>query len=193
MNNWRSKEVEKTLQKSTIHDRWIAAYRTQENVNFFEQVMDYVTSVLNPRKDSKFLDVGCGTCTKSILLAKRGYTLVAVDFSEAVLKMAESNIMSSGMQGKIILKRENILSLTFENETFDHILCWGVLMHIPDLETAISELSRVLKKGGTIIIGENNMFSLQSVLHRIIKRLVGKQSKYTERTQAGLESWFVTE
>ena len=47
--------------------------------------------------------------------------------------------------------KADICNLPFENNFFDLILCNHVLEHIPDHEKAISELYRVLKKGGTLI------------------------------------------
>jgi SAM-dependent methyltransferase len=47
--------------------------------------------------------------------------------------------------------KADICALPFEDETFDLILCNHVLEHIPDDHKAMSELYRVLKKGGTLI------------------------------------------
>jgi len=60
-------------------------------------------------------------------------------------------------------------------------------MHIPDIEKAIAELSRVLRKGGMIIISEANMFSLQSVIMNSLKMFRGMKM-----TKAGLEYWAAT-
>ena len=47
--------------------------------------------------------------------------------------------------------KADICALPFEDETYDLILCNHVLEHIPDDHKAMSELYRVLKKGGTLI------------------------------------------
>ena len=165
------------------------AYRTAENEKFYEQAFDYITRVLHAPWNSKFLDVGCGIGAHSIRLASGGFSVLAVDFSEYVLKTAELNLQASGLVDKIKLQRENILSLTFADRTFDYILCWGVLMHIPEVEKAISELDRVLKKDGFLVIYEVNMFSLQSITMRILQRLRGKGKAAGQKTAAGLEYW----
>jgi ubiquinone/menaquinone biosynthesis C-methylase UbiE len=52
-------------------------------------------------------------------------------------------------------------------------------MHIPEMESALSELSRVLKLGGILVLYENNMHSLDVVFRepaiRIVKRLLGRR------------------
>lgn len=192
MKDSKSEVLEHTLAKPDIHQQWINAYRTAENERFFEQAFDYITWVLNAPKNSTFLDAGCGTCAHSIHLANRGFFVQAVDFSWNVLKLAEANVKTRGLQNKIRLQREDILSLTFEDETFDYILCWGVLMHIPDLEQAISELTRVLKPGGRLVVSEGNMFSLQAILLRNLKRILRKERADVIKTPAGLEYWEMT-
>ena len=188
----KSKVVEKTLNKPDIHQQWEDSYRNEENEEFYEQAFDYITSVLSPQKNSTFLDVGCGIGAHSIRLAKRGFSVLAVDFSEYVLKKAELNLQNSGLIDNIQLQHENILSLSFADRTFDYILCWGVLMHIPDIEKAISELDRVLKKDGILVISEGNMFSIESIILRNLNLLLGRERATVKKTEAGLEYWSFT-
>ncbi|MEK6672302.1 MAG: class I SAM-dependent methyltransferase, partial [Nitrospirota bacterium] len=82
-----------------------------------------------------------------------------------------------------------ILSLSFGNGAFNYIFCWGVLMHIPDVEKAIAELARVLKPGGMLIIEEGNMNSLQSIVLSIIRLLTGMKKAEFKRTSCGIERW----
>lgn len=189
MNESKSKMAEEHLAKPDIHEQWEKAYRSGENEKFYEQAFDYITRVLNAPQNSTLLDAGCGTCAHSVRLANRGFLVWAVDFSECVLEKARANVKAKGLEDKIKVQRENILSLSFEERSFSYILCWGVLMHIPDLEKAISELSRVLKPGGTLVVSEVNMYSLQSIILRNLRRFLGKGRAIVKRTPAGLEHW----
>jgi 2-polyprenyl-3-methyl-5-hydroxy-6-metoxy-1,4-benzoquinol methylase len=186
----KSEVVEKTLMKPDIHYQWENSYRTAYCEKFYENAFDYITNFLDAPKNSLILDAGCGSGYHSIRLAKRGFSVIGVDFSESILKMAEINIQSNNLGDRIKIQRENITSLNFSDETFDYILCWGVLMHIPDIERAISELTRVLRKGGMIIISEANMLSLELIIIRNLRRLKGKQK--ATRQPTGLEYWTIT-
>ena len=192
MNDSKSRDVESSLAKPDIHQQWIETYYQDENEAISERVIDRILGILNPPAESIFLDAGCGICADAILVAERGFTVQAIDFSEAVLEIARKNVKANGLDDKISIRRADILALPFEDETFSHLLCLGVLMHIPALEVAISELIRVLRPGGALVISENNMYSLQSLALRSLRRLTGKQKRDAERTSAGMEYWETT-
>jgi ubiquinone/menaquinone biosynthesis C-methylase UbiE len=184
-------DLQNTLEKADIHHQWAQAYRTPQNEQFYEQVFDYLTQVISLPPSSLVLDAGCGTGAHALRLAQRGLSVIAIDFSESVLAMAEAYLNASSALSTIKLQQENLLSLTFENATFDCIVCWGVLMHVADIETALSELVRVLKPAGTLVISEGNMFSLPSRLSRMTRKLLGIAIAET-RSQAGMERWITT-
>ena len=189
MNDSNSKLVQRFLAKPDIHHKWEAVYRTTENEEFLEQAFDYIIRLLDVPNQSVFLDAGCGVCSHSVRLANRGFKVQAVDCSQSILKEAKLNVKSKGLENRITVNCADILSLPFRNETFSHILCWGVLMHIPDLERAMAELSRVLKPAGILIVSEVNMYSLQSRLLRILRQLLRKEKDVVKLTPAGLEHW----
>ncbi|HVF54666.1 MAG TPA: class I SAM-dependent methyltransferase [Pyrinomonadaceae bacterium] len=192
MSESNSELVEKLLSKPDIHEQWASGYRTSENESFFEQAFDYIARELKPEPGATFLDVGCGSCAHSVRLARRGFRVRAVDFSESALAMAEANIKAKGLDSKIETKRESLLDLSFADASFDYVLCWGVLMHIPDVEKAVSELARVLKPGGTLVVSEGNMSSIEAVALRNLKRMLGKEKATVKRAAAGMEYWKIS-
>lgn len=184
-----SKDVEITLQRPGVHQQWEDSFRTAENERFYETAFDYLTQILNAPQGTTILDVGCGPAAHSVRLAKRGYSVIATDFSDTILKEAKLYVQANGQLGNINLHRENLLSLSFPDNSFNYILCWGVLMHIPDVEQAISELTRVLKKGGILIISEGNMHSLQSMIFKNIRLLFDIGNMDIKMVPTGLECW----
>jgi ubiquinone/menaquinone biosynthesis C-methylase UbiE len=190
-HNLGSKEVESLLKKPAIHQQWSDHYRNPENEAFSERAFARITGVLNPPPArSVVLDAGCGSCRHSIRLANRGFLVHAVDFSETVLTKARRNVSAKQLTQQITIHRANLRSLPFRDSAFRYVLCWGVLMHIPDLDKAISELVRVLGPGGTLIISENNMYSLQGMIRFVLKRLLGIGRALVKKTPAGLEYWY---
>jgi len=176
------------LAKKAIHQQWIDLYYSPGFDVFYELAFDYILDQLRPQKNAKFLDAGCGNCYHAIQLAQKGFSVQAVDFSPAVLELAQENIKGRDLKGKIDIKQESLLDLSFDEATFDYILCWGVLMHIPEVEKAIRELSRVVKPGGVVIVNENNMFALQSMLARAFPFFSGGSHQVViTKTVAGVE------
>jgi ubiquinone/menaquinone biosynthesis C-methylase UbiE len=182
-----SERVKQSLSKPDIHDEWESRYREEDILRLQQETLDRLLDLVRPAPGSRFLDVGCGTGFNAIRLAHRGFDVLAVDFSEAVLEQARDNIRAARLDDRIELGREDLLALTLPDETADQILCWGVLMHIPDIEKAISELVRVLRPGGTLIVCEGNMHALDELALRVLDRFGRTVSR--KRVPAGTERW----
>lgn len=181
------------LQNLQVHDSWAGAYRTAENQPFYEIAFDYLRTVYGPPTEDPVLDAGCGSSTKSIHLAKRGYKVLAVDFSKSILEVAKQEVESIGFDVRINHQWADLTDLPFKDETFQSVLCWGVLMHVPDIEKAIRELARVTRSGGIIVVSENNAHSLQAVILNTLKRLLKRNRAETRNIAAGVEIWESTD
>ena len=187
-----SELLEATLRKPDVHRRWEERFRTPANARFYDVAFDHLLRFSRLPPDALVLDAGCGIADYAVRLAKRGMRVVAVDFSESVLAMARENVQRNDLGDRITLQRENILSLSFDAESFDAVLCWGVLMHIPDVERAITELARVVRRGGLVVVSETNMFSCESLAVRLLKRFGRGNGDHVKATPAGLEHWDAT-
>jgi SAM-dependent methyltransferase len=176
------------LADAAIHEDWVAKYRTPETERFYEMAFDEIVRRLGAAPGSTFLDAGCGSCAKSVLLAARGFKVVASDFSSDALALASKAIEARGLGDRIALRQGNLLDLPFRDGEFQYILCWGELMHVPELERALAELARVLAPGGVLVLSEGNMYAAQSIALRWLKKVVGRGRGRVVRTPAGLES-----
>lgn len=176
------------LANAAIHEDWVAKYRTAEAEAFYETAFDEVARRLGAPAGATILDAGCGSCAKSLLLARRGFHVVATDFSADALRMAGPTLEAKGVRDRVTLKQGDLLDLPFADGEFRYAICWGVLMHIPQLEKALSELARVLAPGGQLVLSEGNMYSAQSIAMRALKKVLGRGRARVERVPAGLES-----
>ncbi|HZQ39764.1 MAG TPA: class I SAM-dependent methyltransferase, partial [Rhizomicrobium sp.] len=104
-----------------------------------------------PRKNAKILDVGCGIGLWLVELGLRGYRdLSAIDLSPRSVALARQRCALYGLTANIAVG--NAEQLDFPDNTFDHVNCYGVVHHTPSPETAVREIFRVLKPGGTASI-----------------------------------------
>lgn len=184
----QKQEVKATLQEMEVHDGWTSGYRTPENEPFYELAFDYLASVYGTPGDEPILDAGCGSSTKTIHLARRGYSVIAVDISEKILDIARQTVTERGLQ-RVKHEWQDLTALSYADNAFTRVLCWGVLMHVPEVERAIAELVRVTRPGGTIIVSEGNVWSLQATALRLLKRMLGRERADVRRTPAGIELW----
>ncbi len=115
------------------------------------------------------LDAGCGTGIFSVIFAGNGAREVTgIDISEGSLETAQSLKKKFNLHNATFQK-EDMLSLPFAPESFDIVWAWGTVHHTTDPYQAISELIRVLKKGGTILLAIYTKTRL-TFLHEIIRK-----------------------
>ena len=184
-----SDEVKSTLQGREVHDGWTRDYRTAENEAFYDLAFDYLATVFGKPDDGLTLDAGCGSSTKTIHLAKRGYRVVAADVSQGILDSGRHAVVARELDTLVTYRWADLTGMEFSTGEFVRVLCWGVLMHVPDVERAVAELARVTRAGGTIVVSEGNMRSVQAVGLRWLKRALGRQRAEVRRVPAGVEFW----
>jgi 2-polyprenyl-3-methyl-5-hydroxy-6-metoxy-1,4-benzoquinol methylase len=176
-----------TLAHGHVHQLWESGFRSVGNELFYELAFEKILEKVKPLPGSVFLEVGCGPGFHAMRLARRGYKVEAVDFSDAVLDVARANVRAAGLEHLIDIGREDLIELSYAEHSFDYALCWGVLMHVPQIERAIGELSRVIAPGGHLIVHEGNMHSPEAIAVLTAKRMT--RSPGLRRTPAGVEHW----
>ncbi|RPH50729.1 MAG: class I SAM-dependent methyltransferase [Desulfobacteraceae bacterium] len=107
---------------------------------------------------AKILDIGCGS-GRHICEAFRikGITVVGADLNyndmlEARGKLNFHEKVGEHGGGVWALSSADVNNLPFKNNSFDLVICSEVLEHIPDHETAVFEIMRVLKPGSNLVV-----------------------------------------
>jgi ubiquinone/menaquinone biosynthesis C-methylase UbiE len=99
-------------------------------------------------KEKKIIDVGCGSGRFTIALAQMGVKeIVGVDLGESGIKIGEEFARKLNLKNIKFIKND-VLSLPFDDESFDFVFSKGVLHHTGNLEKGLDEYHRVMKKGG---------------------------------------------
>jgi len=176
-----------TLAQEHVHQLWESGFRSPRNELFYELAFSGMLERIQPPPGSVFLEVGCGLGFHAMRLARHGYKVKAVDFSDAVLDMARENVRAAGLENLIDIGHEDLVGLSYDDHAFDYVLCWGVLMHVPRIERAVEELSRIVAPGGHLIVHEGNVRSPEAIAILAAKRIARRPG--LRRTPAGVEHW----
>ena len=121
---------------------------------FFSYGMDRrwkhkLIDMLNLMGDERVLDIACGTGDIALALGERLHSgeAVGLDITLAMIEIAESKRRAKNA-GNVSFHCGDIMSLPFNDDSFDCVACGYALRNVPDLELALSEIKRVLKPGG---------------------------------------------
>jgi arsenite methyltransferase len=102
----------------------------------------------------QILDIGCGSGVDTILaaiLAGEKGSAIGVDIVTEMIERAENNLALMDLEN-VKLQKASGESLPFAEDTFDVVISNGVINLIPDKEAAMSEIIRVLKPAGRLMV-----------------------------------------
>lgn len=97
------------------------------------------------------LDFGCGTGYGAARLAARGASIRGVDVSEEAIAHARATYARPGLSFERIARIEE-RPLPFADASFDVVLSFQVIEHVPDADAYLREVRRVLRPGGRFIL-----------------------------------------
>jgi demethylmenaquinone methyltransferase / 2-methoxy-6-polyprenyl-1,4-benzoquinol methylase len=114
-----------------------------------------VVGLLQDLKMPYILDVATGTADMAIAASKLRTTLIyAVDISSEMLAVARKKILKKGLQHTIFLKEGDSEALPFDKSSFDAITVAFGVRNFGDLGRGLTEITRVLKPGGRLVVLE---------------------------------------
>lgn len=115
----------------------------------YSRTLSFVTSFA---VSGKLLDVGCGSGWLAYLFALRGFDTHGIDLNPAAFEV-------SGIPN-LSLRKGSGADIPYADGSFDIVLANTVLEHVPDPETVMSEMCRVTRPGGLLIITGPNLIAL---------------------------------
>jgi 2-polyprenyl-3-methyl-5-hydroxy-6-metoxy-1,4-benzoquinol methylase len=180
MSGWLS--TEKTKDINSISEPWLKGFFSDSHYdwdgktwkrNFTElRARDLAIMALCDLTSKNILDVGCGDGTYAFVLSKLGAKVSGQDLGSKQIQTANERVYgkSNELKGKFICA--NADNLKFESNSFDAVFSADFFEHI-DLNTkkqVISEIYRVLKPGGIVVIKTPNLNYLKLTIY--LKRIL---------------------
>jgi len=128
----------------------IARYRSPTATTVFP--LEYAFHLLGDIKGKVILEYGSGDGLNTVVLANRGAKVIALDISAELLGLAKKRLEANRCRG-VDLLLGSAHTLPLPGESVDIVFGMAILHHL-DLELALSEVKRVLRKGGRAIFEE---------------------------------------
>lgn len=139
----------------------------------------------------RILELGCGNgaqWNERIDNLPENCTLILSDLS---CGMVDKVWQKYSKYSNVIVQRIDIQDIPFSSETFDVVIANHMLYHVPDLNRALGEVSRILKADGKFYATTNGNGGMRTYLHEALKKLNPRidafKTDLTFTTQNGAE------
>lgn len=152
----------------SIASSWSGGYKSKGFSKRLQAFCDRFDEIVE--EGQCWLDAGCGSGVLTRELEARGAHGEAVDAAPAMIEAAtkEADGTASRFNYSVI---ETIEHLGMERGLYDGVLCSSVIEYVPSPQQAISELYRVLKPGGHVILSLPHRFSLLRMIQKAIRAM----------------------
>ncbi len=141
---WKSKIIHKKYSPEwyrEIDKRFIYSGRFFGHENLpFDRVIPY-----EDLKGKKVLEIGCGMGFHTEMLCKAGAIVTSIDISQTSIDATKKRLDFKNLKADIL--KMDAQKILFEDNTFDFVWSWGVIMLSSKTTMIIKEIHRVLKKG----------------------------------------------
>lgn len=173
-NHW-SMEFGSSICNSTI----IQILNSRFTLNAYSVLKKYVFL-----EDKRILEAGCGTGRFCCLLARDfpASKVVGIDISENALEIAKSMKLLLGLDN-VEFKKGDLFSIDSPDNYFDLVFNEGVIEHFslkgnPSYKDALSEMIRVTKPGGKIIVAVPNWYNFIHTFYKWLLKFLKQNYKY---------------
>lgn len=129
---------------------------------------EWVLSELDIKENDTILDVGCGGGANIARLLKRvpKGKVIGLDYSQMALEVAQDLNYHDYVDKRCLLMGGNAMQMPLAKEMYNIITAFETIYYWLSLELGFSEIYRLLKPGGTIVIG-NELDGTQEIDRKI--------------------------
>jgi ubiquinone/menaquinone biosynthesis C-methylase UbiE len=161
-------------------DRWADTYdRSFLQRRVFEPVHETLIQALGELEDRRVLDIGCGTGTLTVALARRSARAIGMDPAPRMVAQARAK-QGDAPVSFIVGSAE---ALPFADSSFDAATASMTLHHWRDVERGMAELARVLRPGGRAAIAD---IDLPGSFRSVLRLVRSPHAGWSRRELAGM-------
>ncbi len=120
-----------------------------------DEFTGFLRETLRPRPGNRILDVGCGTGTAEISIARLHLSQIRLFGVDQLLdRVIVARYATASHNQRVGFAAADACCLPFADAAFDSTYCVAVLQHVADLSASIREFARVTREGGRIVAVE---------------------------------------
>ncbi|MEM7380358.1 MAG: bifunctional demethylmenaquinone methyltransferase/2-methoxy-6-polyprenyl-1,4-benzoquinol methylase UbiE [Bacteroidota bacterium] len=117
-----------------------------------------VVALVKKEKPKSVLDIATGTGDLAIQLVQTGADkIVGLDISPGMLEVGKNKVSDKGLNDKVEMLVGDSEALAFEDASFDAATVAFGVRNFENLEKGLSEIHRVLRPGGTLVVLETSV------------------------------------
>lgn len=136
------------------------SHRGENDPGGYHELLDELESEFVERFGAgrDVLEVGCGTGLVLSRIARFARSAQGIDLSPGMLERARARGLT--------VQEGSATDLPFDDDSFDVTCSFKVLAHIPEIDVALREMTRVTRPGGTVIAEFYNPYSFRGLAKR---------------------------
>lgn len=148
--------------------KWDYVYKENDSIFNYEMqkrkeiVFDFINKTLN-RKKQYSLDIGCGAGHYVKGMIELGLETYGADLSEKMIRTTIENLRNDNYDTSKLFCSD-CEKIPIPDKHFDIVTCIGVLSYAENEIRILSELNRIVKDDGTVIVSVPNLIKLRNIL-----------------------------
>jgi len=163
--------------------RWYARVRgSKSQLDAYGKQGSQITAGLPA--GARVLEVAFGPGYLAIEMARLGFQVTGLDISRTFVEIATENARQAGVT--VDFRQGDVAQMPFESSSFDLIVCQAAFKNFTLPQSALAEMHRVLRYGGTVVIQDMSRDATHAdIEHEVEGMDLGRISAFT--TKATLE------
>lgn len=160
-------ELMDTQKEATEYD---AMDFTEVNNAFAREVIELVSDRTEPLE---LLDIGTGTARIPILISQQRpqWQIKAIDMARSMLEIGQKNVADAGLEKQIVLEFVDAKQMPYRDANFDLVISNSLVHHLPNPLSFFTEIARVLKSNGAILIRDLIRPESESIMNAIVDEI----------------------
>jgi ubiquinone/menaquinone biosynthesis C-methylase UbiE len=173
-----------------VDERLLETKQAFQNPQWYFQKLGYhvrvrletIREFLSGSKFDRILDIGCGDGSISLPLLTQENRLTLLDMSEGMLLRARSRI-PIGQSDRVDIVKGDFMSAQLDVNSYDLIICIGVMAYVDPVEPFLEKLDSLLKPGGGLVLewtdGNHFISRLFRPYHRLMSVFITPKVRLT--------------